>query len=264
MDSLVRIVQGLVIHEFVASSFYGVTLPDQRLSESHIRPVERMLERLLALDDRPLSVARPPEKRLVGTCRHFVVLLLAALRSKRMPARCRVGFGAYFNPGFFEDHWVCEYWSVGQKRWMLADPQFDEVWRARLHIQHDILDVPRDHFLTASAAWSLCRMGKTDPSKFGIIKGNLRGPWFVASDLVRDVSALNQREMLPWDVWGSMPRPNTELDKEQLEWFDRVATLTRTPDEWFDELLRLYENDDRLRVPPKVFNAVLNRSEPSQ
>ena len=27
-----------------------------------------------------------------------------------LPARCRVGFAAYFKPGYLEDHWVCEYW----------------------------------------------------------------------------------------------------------------------------------------------------------
>jgi hypothetical protein len=37
--------------------------------------------------------------------------------------------------------------------------------------------------------------------------------------------------------------------------------LTREPDASFDELRKLYEQDDCLRVPDTVFNAVLNRSE---
>lgn len=56
---LVGIVQGLAIHEYVASDFYGFRIPDERRGESHIRSVEHMLERVLALDGRPLTVRRP-------------------------------------------------------------------------------------------------------------------------------------------------------------------------------------------------------------
>jgi hypothetical protein len=79
---------------------------------------------------------------------------------------------------------------------------------------------------------------------------------------VRDVAALNNVEMLPWDVWGGMVRPDESIDSEGLELFDRLAALTQVPDAGFDELRSLYEHDDRLRVPPTVRNAVLNRKEP--
>jgi hypothetical protein len=259
LESLVRIVQGLVIHEFVASSFYGVAIPDDRRSESHIRPVEQMLERILALDDRPLTVPRPPERRLVGVCRHFVVLLLAMLRAKRQPARGRSGFGSYFNPGFFEDHIVCEYWNPVEERWMLVDPQFDEVWRERLRIDHNVLDVPRDRFLIAANAWTRCRAGKADPQKFGI--NNLRGLWFIAANLLQDVATVNKMEVLRWDAWGGMPRPGQSLPEDQMAFFDGLAARTQAPDQSFEELRRLYEHDDRLRVPATVFNLLRNRPE---
>jgi hypothetical protein len=119
------------------------------------------------------------------------------LRAKGIPARLRVGFGAYFNPPLFEDHWVCEYWSAQGGRWMLADPQFDEVWCSRLHVRHDVVDVPRDQFLVASDAWRSCRAGGTGPARFGIELTGLRGLWFVAGSLVREVAALNKVEVLP-------------------------------------------------------------------
>ena len=102
-------------------------------------------------------------------------------------------------------------------------------------------------------------MGGGDPSKFGIF--DLNGLWFVAGNVVRDVAALNNVEMLPWDVWGIMPQPNEQLGKDQFELFDRLAALTRTPDSSFDELRVLYVDDERLRVSTTVFNAVLNRLE---
>ncbi len=261
VDKLVRIVQGLGVYDVMAADFYGFTIPDERKSEIHIRPIEAMLDRLLAMDDRPLSVARPVEKRLLGRCRAFMLLLVAMLRSKGVPARGRCGFGAYFNPPYFEDHWVCEYWSAAEARWILVDPQFDEVWRRKLNIRHDIHDVPRDQFLVAPEAWDRCRKGAADPSKFGIGFAGLRGLWFVAGDLVRDLAALNKVELLPWDIWGAQPRANQSLDDNQLAFFDRLAALTREPDASFAELRALYDSDDRLRVPTTIYNALLNRPE---
>ena len=261
VGALVSIVQGLVLHEFAATPFYGVSVSEERKSESHIRRVSRMLDVLLAIDPLPLNVPRPPDKRLVGVCHHHALLLVAMLRAKGIPARARCGFGSYFNAGVFEDHWVCEYWKAAEERWALADPQFDDVWRAQLHIEHDILDVPRDRFLSAADAWAQCRAGKADPSAFGIFRGNLRGLWFVAGSVVRDTAALNRMEMLPWDVWGAMPKPGETVQRAELAFFDRVVRFTAAPDQSFAELRRLYEEDDRLYVPGTVFNAVLDRPE---
>jgi hypothetical protein len=255
---LARSLQGLAIHEYMASA-YGFEVPDERRAESHLRPVERMLDRLVALDERPLAAVRAPDKRLVGVCRHFTLLLVALLRARGVPARARVGFGSFFNPGHFEDHWVCEWWNAGDARWVRSDAQLDDVWRDRLEIDFDVLDVPHDRFVIAGDAWAQWRAGGVDPAKFGI--GELRGLWFIAGNLVRDAAALNKVEMLPWDVWGTMPRPDEELRDEAVAFFDRLAALTRAPDAAFAELRPLYDGDDRLRVPPTVFNAVRQRPE---
>jgi len=261
VNELVRIIQGLGIYDVVAANFYGFTIPDARLSEIHLRSMEQMLVRLLALDDQPLSAARPVNKRLACRCHNFTRFLVAMLRAKGIPARARCGFGAYFNPPHFEDHWVCEYWNAAEARWILVDPQLDEVWREKLKPDFDILDVSRDRFLTAGNAWAQCRAGKADAAKFGIAFANLRGPWFIAGNLIRDVAALNKMEMLPWDVWGAMPQPDEPLQHDQLAFFDRLASLTHAPDSSFAEWRTLYADDDRLRVPATVFNAVLNRPE---
>ena len=260
VGELSRIIQGVAIHEFMAPA-YGVTVSQERAQESHIRAAEQILDRIFALDSRPLTAPRPPEKRVVGVCHHFMMLLLAMLRAKNVPVRGRRGFGAYFNEGYFEDHVVCEYWNTAEERWALADPQFDELWRTKLKITYDVLDVPRNRFLIAADAWTGCRAGNADAAKFGIAKGNLRGLWFVASNLVHDVSVLNKMEMLQWDVWGAMPPPDQPLPDEQLAYFDQLAKLTSEPDANFAELRSRYNQDERLRVPPIVFNAVLYRQE---
>lgn len=255
IGALTRIVQGLLIHEHIAPA-YGVSLTGAQHAEAHLRPVESMLERIAAHDATPIAAARPAGERLVCVCRHFTLLLVAMLRSQGVPARARCGFGAYFEKGKFFDHWVTEYWNAAQARWVLVDAQIDERQRELFKIEIDTLDVPRDQFLIAGDAWRLCRAGKADPKVFGIL--DMFGLWFIASNVIRDLASLNNREMLPWDTWGIMTRVDKDLDIELL---DRLAALTREPDAHFDELRAVYEKDKRLRVPDVVFNNVLNRSE---
>jgi len=254
---LAGIVPGLSVHEYMASG-YGLTIPPERQSESHIRRLERMLERVLSLDNGPLTEARPPEKRLVGVCNHFAVMLVGMLRAKGAPARARWGFGSYFNPPVFEDHVLGEYWNADEDRWVRVDAQIDGVFRKALQIDFDTLDVPHDRFVIAGDAWAQCRSGRADASHYGIFKGDLRGLWFIACNLIKDLAALNKMETLPWDFWGAMPNPGTTLSEEQLEFFDRLAELTRKPDASFAEIRRIYESSP---VPPIVYNSVLQRTE---
>ena len=256
--ALTRLIQGLGIYDVVARDFYGFEAPENRLSEIHLRPIAKRLARIMELDDQPLHIARKPERRALQRCNSFALMLVTMFRAKGVPARSRCGFAAYFNPPNFEDHWVCEYWDAQDRRWRLADPQIDDVWRRRLGIHFDTLDLPRTQFLTASDAWRRCRSGEADEQQFGISFAGLRGLWFVAGSLVRDMAALNKMEMAPWDVWGAQPQPRAEFD---LAFFDELAALTRDPEHTFAELRRRYDEDDRLRVPPTVFNALNRRPE---
>jgi hypothetical protein len=255
--ALSRIIQGLAIYDVVARDFYGFESPPDRLSEIHLRPIAKRLARIIDLDDQPLHVARRPEHRVLGRCNAFALLLVTMLRAKGVPARSRCGFAAYLNPPNFEDHWVCEYWDARERRWRLADPQIDEVWRGRLDIRFDTLDLPRTQFLTAAEAWRRCRSGEAE-ERFGISFAGLRGLWFVAGSLIRDMAALNKMEMAPWDVWGAQPRPGEEFD---LAFFDELAALTRAPDDSFADMRRRYAEDDELTVTPTVFNALRERRE---
>lgn len=255
--SLTRYVQGSVLHEYWASE-YGLELSEARKSESHIRHVNQMLGRILTLDGQPLSSTRPPDKRLVGNCRHFSVLFVALLRQQGVPARARCGFATYFVPGQFVDHWVGEYWDDAESRWVRVDAQLDELQQESLKLDFSALDVPHDRFVVAGDAWALCRSGEADPSQFGI--HGMYGLWFIAGNVVRDFAALSKVEMLPWDVWGAMPTPDVPLSGEQIELFDRIATVARAADVSVTELRCLYE-DERLRVRPTVFNAVRGRPE---
>jgi hypothetical protein len=243
---LCAVVPGLLLHAFWATR-YGVTLPDERKAETNIRRLDRQVARLLEIDPSPLGVARPPGRRLVGTCRDFTTFAVALLRAKGVPARARCGFGTYFLPGHFEDHWVCEYWDAGAGRWRLVDAQLDALQRAALKIDFDPLDVPRDRFLTGGAAWAACREGRADPMKFGIEK--LRGLWFVRGDLVRDFLALNKVDILPWDHgWGHLAGE----DESAYPLMDRMARRCGEPDGSFDEIRALFAADPGFAPPPAI------------
>ena len=257
VGSIAKAIPGLLLHQHIAPA-YGEALTPERIGEAQTRPLDEILACVLKHDDAQLSTARSTDKRAVGVCRHFTLLFVAALRAKHYAARSRCGFGAYFEKGKFVDHWLGEYWNAGQKRWIMVDAQLDEVQRKIFTVDFDPLDVPRNRFLIAGDAWKLCREGRADPAAFGIM--DMNGWWFIAGNIVRDIAALNKTEMLPWDVWGVMPQPSSELDGAAFERFDRLAALPRDPDTHFDELRMLYQKDD-LKVPPVVFNAVMNRPE---
>jgi len=257
---LCRTVQGLLIYDETAEPFYGFTPPKDRLGEIHLQTANDRLAAIHALDTASLIVPRPPERRLLSRCDGYVLLLTSILRSKGVPARARCGFGSYFNPGRYEDHWTCEWWDEHNHRWRLTDPQFDEVWRTRMHIRHDITDVPRDAFLVAADAWSACRSGRLDSDLFGISFARLKGLWYIAGNLVRDLAALNLKEMRPWDVWGVQPAPDSTLDAKQLAFFDNLAELTALPDAHLEELRTLYAQPG-LEVPSKIINALTQKQE---
>jgi hypothetical protein len=249
IPGIVAYVQNLLLHMHWAPA-YRMRLNEARQAEVHTRSVHDMLALMQRHDPRPLAFVRTLYQRMVGNCRHFSTFGVALFRRAGIPARARCGFGAYFQPDFHADHWVIEYWNG--TAWQLLDAQIDAAQRAMLRLEFDPLDVPRDQFLVAAEAWTRCRAGKADPAAFGIF--DMNGLWFVAGNVLRDFAALNNSEMLPWDIWGAMVEPGDAVTPEKFALFDKLAALTLTPDAHFAELRALYESDAALRVPPRVFN----------
>ncbi|MGQ9829661.1 MAG: transglutaminase domain-containing protein [Roseiflexus sp.] len=251
---LCRIIQGLLVHVF----WHGPEASP--LTEEHRRALQTRsaaakLAAILALDDRPLTIARPPERRLAATSRDYSLLLVALLRLQGLPARVRCGFATFFAPCCCEEHWMVEYWNDDDHRWVLVDPQMDNAQRHALSVSFDPLDVPRSRFLSSGAAWQHCRSGLLDPAIFGSLEN--RGMYAIRCALIHDLAALNCIEMLPWDRWGLMLPSEEMLSDADITLFDTIAYVTvgalATPSP--ESVAALFASDARLR-PTVPFDSI--------
>jgi len=227
VPTLVKTVQGLMVHIFWAGA-YQLRLSPERETEVTLRPVWRKLARILELDPSPITQPREKERKLVGNCRDFTVLTVSMLRARGFPARSRCGFGTYFLPDHFEDHWVLEYWNEPQKRWVMVDAQLDELQQEKLNLAFDPLDMPAGAFVTGGEAWLMARQGKADPAHFGIF--DYHGIDFIKGNLLRDLLALNKFEVLPWDIWGILEKPVAEMSPQELAQLDECAEICQRAD----------------------------------
>jgi hypothetical protein len=220
IPSLCRILHGLLIHEawierqgFDPAAFAG--------QSRATLPVSKRLDQLLAIDPRPLTVARQGESRALATCRDFALMLCAVLRQHGVPARVRCGFGRYFTGHSYHDHWVCEYWARDEQRWVLVDAELDEPHRNVLKFDFEPTDVPRTAFITGIEAWQRCRTGAIDPEQLG--HGTSTGLFFARVNLARDLLALARTETSPWDTWRAAREPHLTQDEAALLLCDDLA-----------------------------------------
>jgi hypothetical protein len=245
VSGLCKVVQGNLIHVFHAFR-HGVNLTEEQKKDAGIRRVEEMLGRIGATDSRPLRFTREPDRRLVANCRGFAVLLTSLLRHRGIPARARCGFAGYFSipgSGWYDDHWVCQYWNAKEGRWAWVDPQVDDLQRQAFHIDFDTCDMPAGKFLAAGEAWMMAQAGKIDPERCGI--GELHGLWFIRDNVARDFMALNKLELLPWDGTQFMiARQHGDMNAAEKSLLDRLAALSAAPDASFAELRDLYTQDN--------------------
>jgi hypothetical protein len=245
---IVRAVQGVLVHgEELEKRGYPISR-SRADREVDIGTVRGMLDRIADLDGRPLVERRPPEKRLVGVCSHFALLTTALLRHHGVPARTRGGFEAYVSESAHHDHWITEYWSAVETRWVRVDPEINQYFRRIWGIEFDSLDVPEELFITGAEAWRLCRAGDKQAEQFGIWGGEWIGGWsFVLNGLILDFNALNKVESLPWDGSPLIERGFDRLTEDELALLDSVAKVAVEEDAPFDRVRELFGREPSLR-----------------
>jgi hypothetical protein len=249
IPTLVKIVQGLYVHIFWAER-YGLKLSEARQAEVNLRTIHARIVALLALNPAPLAEARSLEQRLVGNCRDFSQLLATILRLKGIPARPRCGFGTYFMPGHYEDHWMTEAWDASSRRWIQVDAQLDDFQQDALKLDFDPLDLPSGKFILAGEAWQMCRASKANADDFGIFKWH--GMNFIAGNVWRDLLSLNLIELLPWDEWVITQQPFYKWPKVKTGMVEDAARLTLESGD-FPEKIHAFIEGNELFAPPSIF-----------
>ncbi|GIQ75306.1 transglutaminase-like domain-containing protein [Bradyrhizobium sp. RD5-C2] len=245
VSGLCEVISGLIIHVALAER-YGIP-PDVSMVRQ-TQPVADRLKLIQASFAGSLTAARPPRSRTFGTCRDYALLLCSMLRSRSIPARVRCGFATYIGDDIYHDHWICEYWSPGDRRWLQADAQLDALQIEQLQIRFDGANLPRDAFLTASQAWRITRSNAVAAGAFG--HGAARGLWFLHVNVYRDLLSLTNRQMSAWDSWRDAAPASKVLKVDALAELDRLADVVTAFEAGSDRFSALDEAASRNLVPP--------------
>lgn len=218
---LCGLIQDVLIHDGFGATLYDDPPKNIATASRETLPVSDRLAQLAARHDGEALPSLTPDKRLVGTCRDFALMLCAMLRQSGVPARLRCGFANYLGGDQYEDHWLVEYWMAEEGRWAKADAQLDDAHCKHLKIDFDITDVPEYRFIVGRRAWELAQTDAMNPDWFG--HGEDRGLWFIRVNLARDLMALCKHEVSPWDDWRKMSEGERALDETTLAeaaWMD--------------------------------------------
>ena len=248
IPALCKIIQGLLIHVGTLKTLYDLELPKSRIEDISLKTIQEVLDKIKGLENHPLAVPREPKKRVVTICKHFAMLLCSMLREKGIPARTRCGFATYFQGGWFEDHWICEYWNNKQKRWVRVDPQIDDLQAIAYHIDREkinFLDLPKGVFFPAGVLWKLYRDGFVEGKVQGFMDNDKFGEWYIRGNMLRDFFALNEIEYL-YSEKNSIMGKDKKLTKQDLKLLDKISEYTSKPDINFEKIRRLYNKNKHL------------------
>lgn len=203
-----------------------------------------ILGELFRRDPRGIVPSRKPEDKLVLTCRHTTLLVASALKAKDIPCRVRSGYAPYFveERGLSSDHWINEYWSNKENRWIIID-----VDGSGHNTGFNMFDLPKDAFDYPAKAWLDVRSGKVDGDHFWNAKP-ATGLKVVGWALFYDYHCLMKNEIpyihnpdylyFRWDTLG----------KKDLGELDNLAKIMLYPDENFEKLVKIWNTNKKFRI----------------
>ena len=205
-----------------------------------------MLAELLRRDSN-YSVNRKVEDKIHVTCRGEAILLASILKAKGIPTRVRSGFAEYLrHDGIYYDHWITEYYSYDKNRWVLVDA--DNQW-GDTKIEFDLNDIPRDKFLLGAEAYQMLRNKKmtdsnilyaSDPVTIGL-------PAAIRA-LFYDFHSLMNDEIIFDFVPRYILEKNFNLTEYELKELDKLANLMIEPDNNFNKLYEIWNNNLKFRI----------------
>lgn len=203
-----------------------------------------MIAGILRLDERGFTKDRDVTKRITVSCRHASVLFSAILKAKGIPCRSRAGFMDFGDTGdSYMEHWVNEYWSFEESRWVLVD--VDGYYEYEERFGYSQFDLPRRKFVTASEAWLGLRKG-TLHKKLDVFSTNaLEG---ACEYLLMDFHALMNNEIFYSYQPVYLRSGIRALKESELRELDDLAELLADPDQNIEQIECLWRTNEKLSV----------------
>jgi hypothetical protein len=255
VTALSEVARNVIAHYRVQAA----DLPESTRNEIDLRWLADILAADQSRNPRDLTAERPVASRVQGCCRDHTLFCVGALRQHGIPARSRVGFATYFQPGWNHDHVIVEVHDGD--RWRRFDSEltpegfdFDP---------YDIAAGPEAPFRSAAEAWQGHRAGVLDADTFGVDPElPFRGEWFVRDEVLLQLAHRYKDEVLLWDGWGVM---GPDADEGVNTLIDEVAALLVAADggdeRAEEQLLRRYREDERLHPGDTIVTVSPNNGE---
>lgn len=249
LSELSAVARNLIVH-YKSST---ITLPASTRDDIHLRWLSAILDTDQERHPVPLAEPREAATRVQGCCRDQSLFSVGVLRQHGIAARIRVGFASYFVPNFHVGHVVVETSQGG--RWLRFDPEI-EAPTAALDSPRDIPAGPDAPFRTAAEVWQGYRADRIDSDRCAADPGSeFGGPWFIQNCVLMELAHRYGDELLRWDGWGAMRRPDTS-DPAADALADEVSALLIAADNGDDgaetDLAERYAADTRLRPGDRV------------
>lgn len=237
-------------------SFWGdmTKIPITRLRyEDDIFPTAQSILAELLRKDAKYNIERKAEDKVHVTCRCQAILLASILKAKGIPARARSGFAEYIHyDGIYYDHWITEYFDEKEDKWKLVDA--DEHCPDH-KMGFDLNDIPYDKFLFGANAWLGIRRKEykentifyaSDPATLGL-KAAIRGLFY-------DFHSLMNNEIIFLHMPKYIQDKDFELSEEEYKELDCLAKLMLNPNENFEKLQDIWENNSKFRIISGALN----------
>lgn len=204
-----------------------------------------MVAEIFRLDENGFVSGKDVTKRITVSCRHASVLFSAILKARGIPCRSRAGFVDFGNDGAcYIEHWVNEYWSFAEGRWVLAD--VDGYYEYERRFGYSQFDLPRRKFLTASEVWlglrdnTLTKKLELYTTGQDILEG-------VCGYLFMDFHSLMNNEIFYSHQPEYLRNRFHLLSREELRELDELALLMQNPD------TVIYRKQDLMKHHEKFF-----------
>lgn len=237
------------------NSFYGDMTkigPTSWVYENDLFPTAIAMMSELLRRNPEFSVQRDIRDKIHICCREVSILFTSILKAKGIAARCRSGFSRFLTTDSAAgDHWITEYYSDNEKRWVLVDCDmcFDQQTLNYYDIDFNLFDVPRDRFIFGAEAYLGLRNNvfknkeiyySSDPLTYGL-EAAIRGLFYDFHSLMGDEIPFSYQPKYLVDN-------NFRLSEEEYKELDSLAKLMLNPDLNFEKLRRIWESNFKYRI----------------